>query len=182
MRYLTDPEVPNPATITMEVKSQAHIGTLVNQTSNIEFNLSAPADSIVAGFLKAGQDNTTNSFVYNYCGSTSISEVEKLNYMQVKVNGQDDVLQFVLQFQTVEILYNALLAHRPLIFGNESMSVARNGLSYTKLGQNDQGYGVGCNFIGGLPSGTRVSFLMQLASVPITAYRAYFFTIGKLFL
>jgi hypothetical protein len=182
MRYLTDPEVENPATITMEVKSQAHIGTLVNQTSNIEFNLSAPADSIVAGFLKSGQDSTTNDFQYNYCGSTSISNGEKLNYLQLKVNGQDDVLQYILQFQQVEIQYNYLLAHHPLIFGTEKMSVSRNGMSYTKLGENDQGYGVGCQFIGGLESGTRVSFLMQLASVPTSAYRAYFFSIGKLFL
>jgi hypothetical protein len=182
MRYLTDPEVKNPATITMEVKSQAHIGTLVNQTSNIEFNLSAPADSILAGFLKTGEDNSTNDFQYNYCGSTSISNVDKMNYLQVKVNGQDDVLQFILQQQQLEIQYNYLLSHHPLIFGNESMSVARNGMSYTKLGVNDQGYGVGTNFVGGLPSGTRVSFLMQLASVPLTSYRAYFFSIGKLFL
>jgi hypothetical protein len=68
------------------------------------------------------------------------------------------------------------------VFGNESMSVARNGMSYTKLGQNDQGFGVGCNFIGGLVSGTRVSFLMQLQQLPTTSYRAYFFSIGKLFL
>jgi len=182
MRYLTDPEVKNPATITMEVKSQAHIGTLVNQTSNIEFNLSAPADSVLAGFLKTGQDNSTNNFLFNYCGSTAISEVEALNYLQVKVNGQDDILQFLLQFQQVEIQYNYLLAHHPLIFGNESMSVARHGMSYTKLGQQEQGFGVGCNFVGGLPSGSRVSFLMNLASVPLVGYRAYFFSIGKLFL
>jgi len=182
LRYLTDAEVPNPATITMEVKSQAHIGTLVNQTSNIEFNLSAPADSIVAGFLKSGQDSTTNNFQYNYCGSTSISDGEKLNYLQVKVNGVDDILQFILQQQQVEIQYNYLLAHHPLIFGMESMNVSRNGMSYTKLGENDQGYGVGTQFIGGLASGTRVSFLMQLASVPAVSYRTYFFTIGKLFL
>lgn len=182
MRYLTDPEVKNPATITMEVKSQAHIGTLVNQTSNIEFNLSSPADSILAGFLKSGQDNSTGNFLYNYCGSTAISDVEKINYLQVKVNGQDDILQFLLQFVQSEVAFNYLLAHHPLIFGTESMSVARHGLSYTKLGQNDQGYGVGCNFVGGLPSGSRVSFLMNLASVPLVSYRAYFFSIGKLFL
>jgi hypothetical protein len=182
MRYLTDPDMKNPATITMEVKSQAHIGTLVNQTSNIEFNLSAPADSILAGFLKTGQDNSTGDFQYNYCGSTAISEVEKLNYLQVKVNGQDDILQFLLQFQQAEIQYNYLLSHHPLIFGNESMSVARHGMSYTKLGENEQGFGVGCNFVGGLESGTRVSFLMNLASVPLVSYRAFFFSIGKLFL
>ena len=179
MRYLADPEVKNPATITMEVKSQVHMGTLVNQTSNIEFNLSAPANSVLAGFLKTGEDNSTNNFQYNYCGSTAIALNEALNYLQVKVNGSDDQLEFLLQFQTVEILYNYLLSHRA---GNESMSVSRHGLSYTKLGQNDQGMGVGCNFVGGLASGSRVSFLMNLASVPIVSYRAFFFTIGQLFI
>jgi hypothetical protein len=182
MRYLADPEVNNPATITMEVKSQVHMGTLVNQTSNIEFNLSAPADSILAGFLKTGEDNSTNNFQYNYCGSTALVNSEAINYLEVKVNGSDDQLEFLLQFRTVEVLYNYLLSHRALIFGTESMSVARHGLSYTKLGENDQGFGVGANFIGGLASGSRVSFLMNLASIPTVSYRAFFFTIGKLFI
>jgi hypothetical protein len=188
MRYLTDPEVKvdgKGGAIVLEQKTCAHIGTIQNLSNNIEFSVSSAVDTVVCAFLNTTHTNSSNSLIFDYTASEAL--VEKLNYLEVKINGADNILQHPLQYQASEIIYNYLLAWRPYIQTNDPILVERHSLTYTKLanvnGNNVQtGFGVGCNLFGGVPSGSRVGFNMQLQSVPAEAYSAYFFTIGKLIL
>jgi hypothetical protein len=187
MRYLTDPEVKvdgKGGAIILEQKTCAHIGTIQNLTNNIEFSVSNAVDTVICGFLATGHDNSGTVFTYDYTAGEAL--VEKLNYLEVKVNGADNILQHPLQYQASEIIYNYLLAWRPYIQTNDPLLVERHSLTYTKLGAGNNtvqtGFGVGCNLFGGVQSGSRIGFNMQLQSVPTNSYRAYFFTIGKLIL
>jgi len=187
MRYLSDPEVKvegKGGAIILEQKTCAHIGTIQNLSNNIEFSVSNAVDTVVCGFLATGHDNTSDSFGFDYTAGEAL--VEKLNYLEIKVNGADSIIQHPLQYQASEIIYNYLLAWRPYIQTNDPLLVERHSLTYTKLGAGNNtvqtGFGVGCNLFGGVQSGSRIGFNMQLQSVPANSYRAYFFTIGKLIL
>ena len=189
MRYLSDPEVKmvgegKGGAIILEQKTCAHIGTIQNLSNNIEFSVSNAVDTVVCGFLATGHDNTSNSFGFDYTAGEAL--VEKLNYLEIKINGADSIIQHPLQYQASEVIYNYLLAWRPYIQTNDPLLVERHSLTYTKLGAGNNtvqtGFGVGCNLFGGVQSGSRVGFNMQLQAVPANSYRAYFFTIGKLIL
>ena len=104
----------------------------------------------------------------------------------IGVVGQDKYLKYPLRFQTSEILYNYLLAWKPVIHGYEDSTVSKHGLSYGKLGNGEPqqtiptGFGVGCNFHGGIEAGNKVCFNISLKQAPEFPYRCFFYTIGKL--
>ena len=183
-RFIADPEQEHKGGIILETKCNAHIPTILNRISALEFAPSNEFDSVVCGFLKQGHDSTNSSFNWDYLASEAITE--QIEYLEVKLNGQDKYLKFPLRFQTSEILYNYLLAWKPSIHGDEDSTVTKHGLSYVKLGNGQPqntiptGFGVGCNFHGGIAAGNKVCFNISLKSNPQTPYRCFFYTIGKL--
>lgn len=171
MRYICDAET-HKGPVVLEVKNNSFIGTALNKISNLEHSPAVPFNSIYAVFLKQGNDNTATNFVYDYLASEAITE--KVDYFEVKVNGQNDYLQFPLRFIQTEQQYNYLLAHH---VGEEG--ALKHGLSYGKLAQTlKTGYGLGCPFTEELPAGTRIAFNLALQSAPVNAYRAFFYTKG----
>jgi hypothetical protein len=183
-RFIADPEQEHKGGIILETKCNAHIPTILNKISALEFSPSNEFDSVVCSFLKQGHDSTSNSFLYDYLASEAITE--QIEYLEVKLNGQDKYLKYPLRFQTSEILYNYLLAWKPIIHGYEDSTVTKHGLSYGKLGNGSPqqtiptGFGVGCNFHGGIEAGNKVCFNISLKTAPATPYRCFFYTIGKL--
>lgn len=187
-RFIADPEQEHKGGIILETKCLSHNPTILNRISALEFAPSNEFDSVVCGFLKQGHDSTNTSFNYDYLASEAITE--QIEYLEVKINGQDynKGLKYPLRFQTSEILYNFLCAWRPLIHGDEDTSVTKHGLSYVKLGNGEPqntiptGFGIGCRFMDGIAAGNKVCFNISLKSNPnpITPYRCYFYTIGKL--
>lgn len=171
MRYICDAET-HKGPIVIEVKNNSFIGTALNKISNLEHSPAVPFTSIYAVFLKQGHDNTSTSFTYDYLATEAITE--KVDYFEVKVNGQNDYLRFPLRFIQAEQQYNYLLAHH---VGEEG--ALRHGLSYGKLSQAlETGFGLGCPFSEELPAGTRIAFNIALNSAPQAAYRAFFYTKG----
>ena len=122
----------------------------------------------------------SNSLIYDYLATEAITQ--QIEYLEVKINGTDNVLRYPLRFQTAEILYNYLLAFKPLIHEDNTSEVTRHGLTYSTLGATvPSGFGVGCNFYGGLDAGTNVCFNVSLKTSPLADnYRCFFYTIGKL--
>lgn len=177
IRYLADEEKPSQGAIVLETKSSSHIPTIQNMVAAIEFAPSHAFDSIVCCLKKSGNaDNFDNSYLKN------VSVTEMIDFMEIKVNGQDDVVQFPLRFQTIELLYNYLLAWNPYIHEFDDTRVHRHGLSYSKLSNNQCGYGLGTSFFGGHEAGTHVSFTLTLKETPATPYQAFMFSLGRLVL
>lgn len=183
-RFIADPEQEHKGGILLETKCLAHVPTILNKISALEFAPSNEFDSVVCCFLKQGHDSKSNQFNYDYLASEAITE--QIDYLEVKINGQDKYLKFPQRFQTTEILYNFLLAFKPQIHGNEDSTITKHGLSYAKLGNGQPqdtvptGFGVGCKFDGGIEAGNKVCFNISLKSVPSTPYRCFMYTIGKL--
>ena len=181
IRYITDEEGPSTGAIVLEIKNEAHVPTILNKTSSLEFAPTNAFDSVVCSFLKQGHDSTTASLNYDWLASEAITE--QIEYLEVKVNGRDDFLRYPLRFQTSELLYNYLLAWSPYIHAYDDLNVNRHGLTYSKLGNALRtGFGIGCHLYGGLEAGTRISFNLTLKTAPSTPYRCFFYTLGKLFL
>ena len=182
IRYMTDMETQNEnGAIVLEIKNEAHVPTILNKTSALEFAPTNAFDSVVCGFLMQSHDSTATNLSYDYLASEAIKE--QIEYLEVKVNGRDDFLKYPLRFQTSEILYNYLLAWSPYIHAYDDLTITRHGLTYTKLGNElATGFGMGVHLYGGLEAGTRISFNLTLKTPPTTPYRCYFFTLGKLML
>ena len=178
VRYLADPEAEKAGAIILETKSLDHIPTLVNKYSGVQFSPSHAFDSVVCSFLKTGHDAKANDFTtYNYLETESITE--QIDYLEVKINNKDNVLEYPLIKQTSEILYNYLLAWHPYIHPLTEATVSKHGLTYSKL-SNHVGFGVGLHLYGGVDAGTKVAFNISLKSVPADSYRMFFYSIGKL--
>jgi len=182
MRYITDElTADDKGAIVLEIKNEAHVPTILNKTSALEFASTNAFDSVVCSFLKQGHDSTNASLAYDWLASEAITE--QIEYLEVKVNGRDDFLKYPLRFNTTEVIYNYLLAWSPYIHIYDDLTVNRHGLTYTKLGNTlPTGFGMGCHLYGGLDAGTRLSFNLTLKSPPITPYRAFIVTLGKLLL
>jgi len=181
MRFLSDPEQPAQGAIVLESKSNDHIPTILNRFSTIEFTPAHAFDTVICSFLKAGHDSAYNNASYDYLATEAITE--QIEFMEFKINGQDNVLQYPLMKQTSEILYNYLLAWKPFIHSGDEMVVKKHGLSYAKLNNSlKTGYGVGVHLHGGIDANSRVSFQISLKEAPNPAYRMFCYTIGKLIL
>ena len=179
VRYLADDEQEHAGAIILETKSQDHIPTILNKMSGIQFSPAHAFDSVVCTFLKTGHDSTSNNFNYNYLESEAITE--QIEYLEFKLDGHDNVLQYPLMKQTSEILYNYLLAWKPYIHAYDDMEVKKHGLTYSKLGNTlKTGYGVGVHLHGGANAGAKVNFNIALKDTPSTPYRMFFYAIGKL--
>jgi hypothetical protein len=179
VRYLADDEQEHAGAIILETKSQDHIPTILNKMSGIQFSPAHAFDSVVCSFLKTGHDSTSNNFNYNYLESEAITE--QIEYLEFKLDGHDNVLQYPLMKQTSEILYNYLLAWKPYIHAYDDMEVKKHGLTYSKLGNTlKTGYGVGVHLHGGANAGAKVTFNIALKDTPSTPYRMFFYAIGKL--
>ena len=90
-----------------------------------------------------------------------------------------------MRLQTVEILYNYLLAWQPYINAYDEIEVKRHGLTYNKLSTVEgnataTGFGVGMNFHGGVDSGNSVTFNVNLFNAPSSPYNVYIYSLGKL--
>jgi hypothetical protein len=181
MRFLSDPEQPAQGAIVLESKSNDHIPTILNRFSTIEFTPAHAFDTVICSFLKAGHDSAYNNANYDYLATEAITE--QIEFMEFKINGQDNVLQYPLMKQTSEIIYNYLLAWKPFIHSGDEMVVKKHGLSYAKLNNTIKtGYGVGVQLHGGVDANSRVSFQISLREAPTPAYRMFCYTIGKLIL
>lgn len=181
MRFLSDPEQPSQGAIILESKSNDHIPTILNRFSTIEFTPAHAFDTVICSFLKAGHDSAYNNASYDYLATEAITE--QIEFMEFKINGQDNVLQYPLMKQTSEILYNYLLAWKPFIHSGDEMVVKKHGLTYAKLNNTlKTGYGVGVHLHGGIDANSRVSFQISLREAPSPAYRMFCYTIGKLIL
>ena len=187
LRYLAEQERESAGSIILETKTNDHIPTILTKVAGIQFSPSHPFDAIVACFLKQGHDSTASNLNYNYLQSEAITE--QIEYMEFKIDGHDDILQFPLMKQTSEIIYNYLLAWHPYINAYDDVEVKRHGLTYTKLGNSPaggnvtsqpSGYGIGVHLYGGIDAGAKVSFNMSLKSTPTESYRCFFYAIGKL--
>lgn len=180
-RFLTEQEQPSAGAIILESKSNDHIPTILNKFSTIEFTPAHAFDTVLCSFLRAGHDSAYNNASYDYLATEALTE--QIEFMEFKINGQDNVLQYPLMKQTSEILYNYLLAWKPFIHGMEDMTVKKHGLTYTKLNNTlKTGYGVGVHLHGGVDANSRVSFQISLKEPPSPAYRMFCYTIGKLIL
>lgn len=180
LRYMSDVEQEHMGSLVLETKCNAHIPTIINKISSLEFSPSNAFDSVVCSFLKTSSNSTSNSFTFDYLATEAITQL--VEYLEVKINGTDNVLRYPLRFQTAEILYNYLLAFKPLIHENDTSEVKKHGLTYSSLAAGT-GYGVGCNFYSGLDAGTNVCFNISLRTPPSPDnYRCFFYTIGKLIL
>jgi len=181
LRFLSEPEQATSGAIILESKSNDHIPTILNRFSTIEFTPAHAFDTVLCSFLKAGHDSAYNNASYDYLATEAITE--QIEFMEFKINGQDNVLQYPLMKQTSEILYNYLLAWKPFIHLGDEMVVKKHGLTYTKLNNTlKTGYGVGVHLHGGVDANSRVSFQISLKEAPATAYRMFCYTIGKLIL
>jgi hypothetical protein len=182
IRYMTEMDNTDVnGAIVLEIKNEAHVPTILNKTSALEFAPTNAFDSVVCGFLTQSHDSTATNLVYDYLASEAIRE--QIEYLEIKVNGRDDFLKYPLRFQTSEILYNYLLAWSPYIHAYDDLTVKKHGLTYTKLGnETPTGFGMGIHLYGGLEAGTRISFNLTLKNSPATPYRCFFFTLGKLML
>lgn len=180
LRYETVPEKPNQGGIILETKNSNHTPTISNKLSSIAYQSSNAFDSIVISFMNNSHITALNNKNYNYLQTESIGE--KINNLEIKINGRNSVLDYSLTKQTSEIVYNYLLAFRPYIFQYDNMEVRKHGLSYKKLAQETQtaGFGVGCNFSDGLDSGTSVQFNLNLNTVPASPYQCFVYSIGRL--
>lgn len=181
LRFLTEQEQQSAGAIILESKSNDHIPTILNKFSTIEFTPAHAFDTVLCSFLKAGHDSAYNNASYDYLATEAITE--QIEFMEFKINGQDNVLQYPLMKQTSEILYNYLLAWKPYIHLGDEMVVKKHGLTYTKLNNAlKTGYGVGVHLHGGVDANSRVSFQISLKDAPTTSYRMFCYTIGKLIL
>ena len=178
IRFLAEPEQPHSGAIILETKSNDHIPTVLTKIAGIEFSPSHAFDSVVCSFLKATHDSAYNNMNYDYLATEAITEL--IDYMEFKINGQDNVLQYPLTKQTSEILYNYLLAWKPYIHAYDDMEVKKHGLTYTKLGDTSTGYGVGVHLHGGVDAGAKVSFQISLNTAPTIPYRMFCYAIGRL--
>jgi hypothetical protein len=173
VRLLTDIVKPSQEPVELTVKSSAAIPSMINKFSGLEFSPVSSFHSIYAGFLAKGHDSTATNFNYDYLACEALPLVE---FVEVKVNGQDDYLKYPLRFQTNEILYNALLAYG-------EGDVKAHGLSYVKLANSlKTGYSIGCWFGEELPAGTRVAFNVSLQEQPQNTFRTFFYSVGKMML
>lgn len=180
MRYMTVPEKEHGGII-LETKVCAHIPTVQNQQASLDFNATNAFDSVIMSFIRSSSVSSLDNKSYSFLQTEPITE--KLDSLEVKINGQNDVLQYPLKFQTAEILYNYLKAWKPYIQPYDDMSVDKHGLSYKKLAQSgvqQGGYGLGCAFMGGMDAGTNVQFNLSLQSVPSTPYQCFIYSIGSL--
>lgn len=179
IRFLAEPEQAHSGAIILETKSNDHIPTILTKIAGIEFSPSHAFDSVVCSFLKATHDSAYNNMNYDYLASEAIDEL--IDYMEFKINGQDNVLQYPLTKQTSEILYNYLLAWKPYIHAYDDMEVKKHGLTYSKLGNTlKTGFGVGVHLHGGVDAGAKVGFQISLNNAPATPYRMFCYAIGKL--
>jgi hypothetical protein len=179
IRFLAEPEQPHNGAIILETKTNDHIPTVLTKIAGVEFSPSHAFDSVVCSFLKSTHDSTYNNMEYDYLASEAIDE--QIDYMEFKINGQDNVLQYPLTKQTSEILYNYLLAWKPYIHAYDDMEVKKHGLTYSKLGNSlKTGYGVGVHLHGGVDAGAKVGFQISLNTTPTTPYRMFCYAIGKL--
>jgi uncharacterized membrane protein len=173
VRLLSDVAKPSKEPIELSVKSSSAIPTIINIFSGLEFAPATSFHSIFAGFLAKSHDSTATNFNYDYLACEALP---KIDFLEVKVNGQDDYLKYPLRFQTQEILYNALLS-----YGEGEVNA--HALSYAKLGNNlKTGYSVGCWFGEELPANTRIAFNIKLQEQPSTSYRTFFYSLGKMIL
>lgn len=181
LRYSSEMEKPkNEGAILLQTKSLAYTPTVQNKNASLEYAATSAFDSVVMSFIDVTHLQTLNNKNFNYLQTEAITE--KLDNLEVKINGQNNVLQYPLRFQTAEILYNYLLAFKPYMQSYDSMEVMKHGLTYKKLANEDQtaGYGLGCAFLDGLDAGTRVQFNLELQDVPTNPYQAFVYSIGKL--
>lgn len=181
IRYMTEPEKQSYGGIILETKTSAHIPSVTNKYASLEFSATNALDSVVCSFIRNTSINNLDNKSYNFLQTEPL--LEKLNTFEVKINGQNDVLQYPLKFQTAEILYNYLKAWKPYVMAYDDVSVDKHGLSYKKLAQagvQQAGYGLGCAFHGGLDAGTKVQLNLNLNDVPASAYQAFIYSIGSL--
>lgn len=180
LRYSSEMEKSREGAIVLQTKSLAYTPTVQNKSASLEYAATSAFDSVVMSFLDVTHLQTLNNKNFNYLQTETITE--KLDNLEVKINGQNNVLQYPLRFQTAEILYNYLLAFKPYIQNYDSLETMKHGLTYKKLANATQtaGYGLGCAFLDGLDAGTRVQFNLELQDVPTNPYQAFVYSIGKL--
>jgi hypothetical protein len=180
MRYMTDLEEKVDGAIILQSVHLSHTPSIINKLNSLSFSPPSSFDSVVCSLINITHSGTANN---NFKNDTLASEalIEKIQYLEFKVNGQDDTLTFPLQKQTSEILYNALLAWQPYLRAYDTTSIQQHGLSYNKLNQNVKtGYMLGCRFHGGVDAGSKISMNISLESAPANPYTVYIYTIGRL--
>jgi hypothetical protein len=170
MRYMTAPEVKQSEPLIMEIKSNCAIPSVYQSLqANLTFAPAQPFNRVFAGFLDSAV-NPTNALTTDYLKSEALPLID---YLEIKVNNSnDDVVQFPLRFQTVEILYNYLHA----VCGGK---IQKHGLTYSKLGDGS-GYGLGLDLVEQVPAGTNVQFNINFKTLPQTTYRSYWYSIGNI--
>lgn len=179
LRYMTEPEKESYGGIVLETKTSMISTTIKNKLASIEFQATNAFDSVVTTLIRGSAVLALDNKTINYLQSEPI--VEQVDTFEVKINGENDFLQYPLKYQG-EIIYNYLKAFKPYIHAYDDTRVDKHGLSYKKLAQAGQkaGYGLGCAFDGGHDSGTRVQLNLSLKDVPADTYQCFTYTIGRL--
>jgi len=183
LRFLTDPEVAVQGAIILGITDLVHTPTVINKINALEYTASKAFDAVICSFVRSAHISGNNNFQFDYLASEAI--VEQIEALDVKVNNTDSVVKFMMRLQTVEILYNYLLAWQPYINQYDEIEVKRHGLTYNKLSTAEgnataTGFGVGMNFHGGIDSGNSVTFNVNLFSAPSSPYNVYMYSLGKL--
>ena len=183
LRYLTDPEVPVQGAIILGIKDLVHTPSIINKINALEYTATKAFDAVVCSFVRSSHISGNNNFKFDYLASEAL--VEQIEALDVKVNNTDSVVKFMMRLQTVEILYNYLLAFQPYINAYDEIEVKRHGLTYNKLSTVEgnataTGFGIGMNFHGGVDSGNSVTFNVNLFSAPSSQYNVYIYSLGKL--
>jgi hypothetical protein len=183
LRFLTDPEVAVQGAIILGITDLVHTPTVINKINALEYTASKAFDAVICSFVRSAHISGNNNFQFDYLASEAI--VEQIEDLDVKVNNTDSVVKFMMRLQTVEILYNYLLAWQPYINQYDEIEVKRHGLTYNKLSTAEgnataTGFGVGMNFHGGIDSGNSVTFNVNLFSAPSSPYNVYMYSLGKL--
>jgi hypothetical protein len=180
MRYMTDLEEKAEGAIILQCVHLSHTPSIINKLNSLSFSPPSSFDSVVCSLINITHSGTANnSFTHDTLASEAL--IEQIQYLEFKVNGQDDTLTFPLQKQTSEILYNALLAFNPMMRAYDTTSIQQHGLTYNKLNQTVKtGYMLGCRFHGGVDAGSKVAMNIALASPPANPYTVYIYTIGRL--
>jgi len=183
LRYLTDAEVPVQGAIILGIKDLVHTPTILNKINGLEYIASKAFDSVVCSFVKSTHVSGNTNFQFDYLASEAITE--QIEALDVKINNVDSVVKFMQRLQTVEIIYNYLLAWQPFINQYDTVEVKRHGLTYNKLSTVEgnatpTGFGIGCNFHGGMDAGNSVTFNVNLFQAPAFQYNVYIYSMGKL--
>jgi hypothetical protein len=181
LRFMADADNgENTGAILMETAQLQYAPPILNRTAGIEFTSSNEFDAVVCSFLSSAHV-PSDSTSYDYLATEAITEL--VDYLEIKINGVSDFIEYPLTLNTIEIMYNYLLSFQPYINAYDDTGLKKHGLSYGKLNQPTKtGFGIGCPFFGGRESGTVVNFNLSLKAVPLVPYNSFMYTIGRLIL